>query len=174
MPGVLYARVGGTWTPVASTVAAQWSDGYPTYDNRYTFQAETDSLATGRMAYAQITATATLGTTAADVAGLSVTVNAMLSYRRYIVTAKLSGQSNVAGDTIRYVLLADGAQIDLAQQVCTPANSFCGPVYDTGTLSGSHTFKVQAWRVAGTGTTVQAIAQPQTPLYIEVRDDGNA
>ena len=77
------------------------------------------------------------------------------------------------------MLAADGAQVDLAQQTVTPANSFNGPIYlekayNPGGLAGSHTFKVQAWRIAGTGTTVQIIAQPQTPMFIEVQDNGAA
>jgi hypothetical protein len=75
MPGCLMVRVGGTWQPVASTVAAQWSDAYPSYDLRYASVASVNALPKGRVGYVEITSTVTSRNSAADVAGLSVTVN---------------------------------------------------------------------------------------------------
>jgi hypothetical protein len=179
MPGCLMVRVGGTWQPVASTVAAQWSDAYPTYDLRYASIASVNALPKGRMpgGYAQITAGVTLGTTQADVAGLSVTVNNMDTTRRYVVRAKVSAQTTVSGDVVRHQLVADGTTVDLAQTLGLLV-AFFGPIYlekayDTGGMSGSHTFKIQSYRFSGTGTCTVP-ASTTYPMFIEVQDNGAA
>jgi hypothetical protein len=137
---------------------------------------DSELLPRGRRGYDQFVATVPLSGTLLGV-GLSSTIAADAT-RRYKVRAKLSAQSTVAGDVVRFVLLHGTTQVDLAQVTVSPANSFVGPIflektYDTGTLSGTVSFSVQGQRFAGTGNC-QITAQGGIPCFLEVTDEGKA
>jgi hypothetical protein len=148
----------------------------PGTPDQYVLKTDFDKAPKGVIAYAQIIATVTLvNTTPTAIPGLSVTVNGMLTTRKYMVEAKLSSQSTVINDIVRHMLTTDGAQCDLGQVILSAANAFDGPTmlkkFYNGGIAGNHTFSVSSCRFTGSGVAT-AVAQSGIPLYIMVTDLG--
>lgn len=143
-------------------------------DGRYLGVAT--KYAKGQVAYAQVVANVTLNTAAlTDIAGLSITFTCEAN-RRYRVKAKVIGQGTVIGDCIRWALLEGTTVIDQGTSYATEVNrqittQIMEKSYNAGIAAGSKTFKVQAYRLAGTGAPILA-AGATYPAFIELEDIG--
>lgn len=143
-------------------------------DGRYL--AAATKYAKGQVAYAQVVANVTLNTAAlTDIAGLSITY-AVEANRRYRVKAKVIGQGTVIGDCIRWAMLEGTTVIDQGTSYATEAarqitTQIMEKSYNAGIAAGSKTFKVQAYRLAGTGAPILA-AGATYPSFIELEDIG--
>lgn len=109
------------------------------------------------VAFSEITGTTGgIGSSPVDVAGLSVTFNA-LSTLRYKVTLQLEISSTVAGDVFLCNLVnASSTQMyrSTGTLVKAGAAQTVSLLYVEGAISGSTTRKVQVFRASGTGTLI--------------------
>ena len=149
--------------------------GNPTSTNHAANKGYVDLL--GMVQHLSVTSNVGIPTTQANLSSFAVSFTAVAG-RRYKVRAKLSGQSTVANDVIRFVLTVDDVQTDLAQFAVPTANAFYGPIfleknYPSGISAGSHAVRVQGVRQLGSGSC-QVVAQAGIPCFIEVTDEGPA
>jgi hypothetical protein len=128
--------------------------------------------ARGQVAYAQITATqGGFGGTAIDVAGLTVTFNAVAG-RRYKVTAELIGGASAAGEAGAFhIMTAAGAIVQTSTTYLGLASAPMKMHQEVvvSPAAGPVTYKVQYVRTAGTSAHA-VYADPQFPSFILVED----
>jgi hypothetical protein len=134
-----------------------------------------DSLPGGWLGYAEITADQSGITSLADITGLSqaVTVN---SDRRIKITVHGRIQTTSATDRNSVVIREGSTQLqvvyDAIPDSVNPSEAFEGSVILTPS-AGSHTYKVSAQRVTGTGTVTFGAAAT-APAFILIEDIGPA
>lgn len=127
-------------------------------------------LPSSTLGYAQITANQAGITSEVDVAGLSVTVTVPANRRIKITAYSGSVGSTVANDVARLSIKEGSTLMQLAQETCRGS-------FDPSILAewigipsaGTHTYKVTAARLTGTGT-ITVGADAQYPAFILVED----
>jgi hypothetical protein len=134
--------------------------------------AQANDLAQGTLGYAAVTANQGSITTLVDLTGLTVTVT-VVAGRRLKITGHCTLASTVATDTVELVLVKDGATAQLARFGNAQANilQFIDIFFVDTPTAGSHTYKLQADRQAGTGTLTMN-AGGTFPAFILVEDIG--
>jgi hypothetical protein len=131
------------------------------------------ALPKGVLGRAEITVSQGSITTTVDVTGLSVTVTVSAS-RMIRITAWIRGvNSTVAGDFGRMDILEGATLLGTAQQYVQASNTLLPGFVILTPTAGSHTYKIQYGRTAGSGThTVNATSN--SPSFILVEDIGPA
>src|SRR6266508_4123640 len=133
---------------------------------------ETAGSTLGTLAYIQKTSNQTGITAQVDVAELSVTVT-VAAGRRIRVSAWANCASTVLDDVFRLVLMEGAAQLAYDEAIARPTSTTPAlqPIAILTPSAGSHTYKVQAARVVGTGTMSVFGASPNI-AFIKVEDVG--
>lgn len=127
----------------------------------------------GQIGYAQVTANQNF-TTAVDITGLTVTV-IVGTNRRIRISSRSYLSSNVAGDSVGWTIFEDGVQVqfgDIHLPTVSRGDTRTTDVIRTPSV-GSHTYKIQGSRTAGSGT-ITSNAAAGNPAYILVEDIGAA
>lgn len=112
-------------------------------------------------------------TTAVDVTGLSST-QTYVANRHNRVHVEVLLQTTVADDVVGIILMVDGSQVEVSNIDCRVANQAFSAEINweiDGLSAGSHTIKVQAQRVAGTGT-ITMVANATAPALLLIEDIG--
>jgi hypothetical protein len=129
---------------------------------------------TGTLSGGYAPATANQGsiTTEVDLTSLTVTVTTVAG-RRYKITGKANFQSTVADDRVDLRIYQDGTMINDADTALRVANSdqTCMAVAVVAPSAASHTYKLTAVRLSGTGTLTMACGAT-FPAFILVEDIG--
>ena len=128
----------------------------------------------GRVGYAAVTATQGPFTTQIDVTSLTVTVTPMAAGRRFRLSCGVPFSSSVASDVIRIYLMEGATQLAQTDWMVGAATGAIPTLSLTAILTptnAAHTYKVQAQRASGSGTTTMQ-ATVTNPAWILCEDIG--
>lgn len=134
--------------------------------------AEYNLLPRGVMGRASVTATQGSITTVVDLTSLTVTFTAVTG-RRYQISAQCELLSSVANDVGTMTITTSGNTI-VGRSTHTLGAINTSETYNAEcevTGSGSVTYKLRAFRAAGTGT-LSMFASSEAPAFIRVEDIG--
>lgn len=135
--------------------------------------ADANAMPGGLIGYAELTSSSSAFTATADVSGLTLTLTPNAS-RVLRVAVDVMVQSTVANDTIR-VFIVSGATVLTFVDVDITSPNFnlraARTVLVHSPASSSTTWKIQAQRTSGSGTTIVAAAAT-TPAVFTIEDLG--
>lgn len=126
------------------------------------------TAAGGTLGYAQVTANQGPTAPPFDLTGLSVTVN-VGSGRRIRITGQVLISSSVGTDTVGPQIFEDGVGVHYTQ---APQNQAAFTSIIRTPSAGTHTYKLTAIRIAGTGNLTNTAAPTGPISYILVEDIG--